>query len=976
MELYGLNGAERQTNLHKYNRPLFDNMKYFMDACWEINLITNTAVMIYNVLFQEYEGQEFAYEEMLKGYGDGRVYYQDRKIWFQQLGEQSLKELKKEKQIEIHLLGNSGIPEMYRLNLTPALDEEGNVQTVYLSFKNIEKDIMLQNRLEEEKNAMLSAMSTTYSYILYCNLSKNKCDAYGNESYKIELPHHSAYDDVFRILAGYIRKENLLEFYNKFDRYSLLKKLTIIGSGVEMEVQQTYNEEEHWTKFKAIRVQGTGTEDVIAVIFTEVIDARKENERREKYELEKSNEKLRRTLSMEEQYRRATVLDNILVYNVNVSANVIEEDIYGEMEGRQYDSVLRWMGLAAPCSFDLFIRRCAERAIPVEDREGYLRAFNSGNLQKCYEEGNTEIIHEYRVDIGGDEYMSVRKTVLLAKDEISGDVLGRCSIKDITEEKAREQKTMEALRESLKAVEVANQTKSSFLSRMSHDIRTPLNVIMGMTTIAGTHLDDKEKLAECLRKINVSGKHLLTLVNEVLDICKIETGRIEFSREFFNLSELLENLVVMARQEAGKKRHTLDAQIEKLEHELVIGDSLRIQQMFMNIVDNAISYTPDGGLIKINISEKASHSPKVGCYELIIEDNGIGMSEEFIEHLYEPFARAEDTRINKVRGNGLGMPIVRNIVSMMDGDIQVESALSVGTKFTVTINLTLQEEVGNLEEEFRGFRVLVADDMRESCESICIMLQEMGIAAKWVQTGKEAIEEVAEAQKAGEGYFAVMLDWKMPDMDGISTAREIRRRVGEEPAIIAFSAYDWSDIEMAARAAGINYFLSKPFFKSKIAYLFRTILEESKDSLSIQRILDKTQGSRLKGKRILLVEDNELNMEIVVEILHMLDIETDCAGHGKEAVEKFSEKEPGYYDMILMDVQMPVMNGYEATRFIRAMKREDAAKIPVIAMTANAYAEDIRAARDAGMNEHMAKPLELPKLMDVLNRWIPETAGN
>jgi len=540
----------------------------------------------------------------------------------------------------------------------------------------------------------------------------------------------------------------------------------------------------------------------------------------------------------------------------------------------------------------------------------------------------------------------------------------------IDAEKQNELSQQTALKAAFDAANRANSAKTSFLASMSHDIRTPMNAIIGMTAIAGTHLDDKERVADCLSKITISSKHLLGLINEVLDMSKIESGRIDLHDEEFGLPELIDNLLSMIKPQIKAKNHDLSVSIRNIVHEKVIGDSQRIQQAFMNLMGNAIKYTPEGGKIRLSISEKPTNKLKVGCYEFIFEDNGIGMSEDFLSHLFEPFSRATDERVNNIQGTGLGMAITKNMVQMMNGNIKVESKLNEGTKITVTIVLKLQnpnEEIAY--EEFLNLPILVVDDDAISCESACVILDELGMKGEWVLSGHEAVDLVIARHEEEKDFFAVIIDWKMPDMDGIATTKEIRRRVGNDVPIIIISAYDWSDIELEARAAGANAFISKPLFKSRMAHVFNNLLgheRREEADLSLSEIVQRD----FTGKRALLVEDNDLNAEIAGEILGMAGLTVNYAKDGKEALDIMSSVSDNYYDIVFMDIQMPVMNGYDATTAIRSLPRDYTKRVPIIAMTANAFTEDVNAAMASGMNQHMAKPLDFNVLMSTLQRWL------
>ena len=539
---------------------------------------------------------------------------------------------------------------------------------------------------------------------------------------------------------------------------------------------------------------------------------------------------------------------------------------------------------------------------------------------------------------------------------------------DVSQEKKAEIESHKALKDAYRAAENASRAKTEFLSNMSHDIRTSMNAIVGLTAIAGANIESQDRVVECLGKITKSSRHLLGLINEVLDMARIESGRISLAEEDFSLPELVDNLLTLTKPAIDEHHHQLEVHIEHIEHEAVCGDSLRIQQVFVNLMSNAVKYTPDGGNITLTIKEKPNGFSELGCYEFSIEDNGIGMMPEFQKIMFEPFSRADDHRTTKVQGTGLGMAIARNIVNLMNGDIQVESAPNKGTKITVTVYLKLQKNEKEQEKELLDLPVLVVDDDKTCCESTVATLQEIGIAGEWVLTGKEAVERCAARHKTGRDYFAVILDWKMPEIDGIATARKIRERVGEDVTIIILTSFDFSEIEEEARAAGVNAFMAKPLFRSRLTATLRQFTSGKKEE-NARNYLEDFAKENYAGKRILLVEDNELNREITTEIIGMTGVTIDSAENGKIAVEKVMEAPEKWYDLIFMDIQMPIMNGYEATAAIRALAGSRG-KVPIIAMTANAFAEDVQLAKNTGMNEHIAKPLDLNKLNDVLKQWL------
>lgn len=607
--------------------------------------------------------------------------------------------------------------------------------------------------------------------------------------------------------------------------------------------------------------------------------------------------------------------------------------------------------------------RYAEELVSEESRGEFMEKLSLDYIRsECQDYSLT---YEKLTD-QGIIYLQARVAYVQENDGGLAVVIGTRNVDDLIK-KERQQEM--ALQEAYEAAEAANKAKTNFLSNMSHDIRTPMNGIIGMTAIAAAHIDDKERVKDSLQKITQASKHLLSLINEVLDMSKIESGKVQLIEEEFNLSDLIDNLLTMTSAQIEEHHHKLRVNISGVTHEAVMGDSLRIQKVFTNLMGNAVKFTPDGGLIRLTISERPSGQAKVGCYEFVFEDNGIGMSEEFLDRIFEPFARATESGVNRIQGTGLGMPISRNIVRMMGGDIKVESKLGEGSRFIVTIYLKLQDVEESASDKFVDLDILVADDDRLGLESCCEMLGELGMKADGVSSGAEALEQVILRHQQERDYFACILDWKMPDMDGVATTRAIRRAVGDDVPIIIISAYDWSEIEQEARAAGANAFISKPLFRTRLERTFCSLLgeEEHEDT---ELPLDELEALDFSNCRVLLVEDNMLNAEIGKELLSMAGVKVDCVGDGTEAVEQMNGCSDGYYDMIFMDIQMPKMNGYDATRAIRAMDRPYCKQVPIIAMTANAFAEDVQAAKTVGMNEHIAKPLDMDILTKTLCRWL------
>lgn len=675
------------------------------------------------------------------------------------------------------------------------------------------------------------------------------------------------------------------------------------------------------------------------------------------------NEHLYETLEQERrQYRDALLKGSEYSFSFDISEGLVREMVITAHN----KNLITSMGFSLPVDYDKFNEKFMEKnKIRLLD-EKMSGCFSCAGLVEKFKKGISNPEADYYNPIE-DSYMRV--SVFMHQNKENDHIHGLFIATDITETKKEQEEQKQALFAAYEAANYASAAKTSFLANMSHDIRTPMNGIIGMTAIAGAHLDDKERVADCLSKITVASKHLLGLLNEVLDMGKIESGKIELHDEEFSLPDLVDDLIAIVKPQIEAKHHEFFVSVRGIEHERVIGDSQRIQQVFLNLLSNAVKYTPEGGRVQLIISEKPFHRKDVGYYEIVFEDNGIGMSKEFLEHMFEPFTRADDGRVAKIQGTGLGMTITKNIVQLMNGKINVKSEPDKGTKFTVTIFLKLQENEEISYDKLVDLPILVVDDDEASCESTCVMLNDLGMLSEYVLCGEDAVKRVVTRHEAENDFFAVILDWKMPGMDGIAVTKEIRRQVGNDVPIIIISAYDWSDIEVSARAAGANAFLSKPLFKSKMVYLFKEILGNGKHLQSLPA-LKEIKKDNFSGKRALLVEDNELNAEIAGEILGMSGLEIEYAKDGKEALDKMIEAEPGYYDILFMDIQMPIMNGYEATRAIRNLPGDYPQKVPIIAMTANAFMEDVQACKAAGMNEHIAKPLDIDHLFNVLNQWL------
>lgn len=511
----------------------------------------------------------------------------------------------------------------------------------------------------------------------------------------------------------------------------------------------------------------------------------------------------------------------------------------------------------------------------------------------------------------------------------------------------------------------ANKAKSEFLSSMSHDIRTPMNGIVGMTAIAMANINDMTKVKECLGKITLSSKHLLGLINDVLDMSKIESGKLSLNINQVSLREAMESIVNIVQPQIKSRKQHFDIFIQKILAEEVYCDNIRLNQVLINLLSNAIKFTPEGGNIYIHLEQEPSPKGEnyVRCH-FRVKDSGIGMTPEFQQKIFDTFTREKKSQVDKTEGTGLGMAITKAIVDTMDGTIELHSAPEKGSEFHITLDF----EKATVKEEdmvLPPWKMLVVDNNEDLCKATVHALKEIGIEAQWATDGRTAVEMVKTHHEKQDGYEIVLLDWKMPEMDGLQTAKEMRKHLGEEVPILIISAYDWSDIEKEALEAGIQGFISKPLFKSNLFLgLSRYMKNESDEEKPVE-----VHTVDFAGKRILLSEDNDLNWEIAETILSEVGFELERAENGQICVDKFTQSEPGFYDIILMDIRMPVMNGYEAAKAIRALERTDA-DLPIIAMTADAFSDDIQRCLDCGMNEHVAKPIDMNRLTQILKKYL------
>ena len=537
----------------------------------------------------------------------------------------------------------------------------------------------------------------------------------------------------------------------------------------------------------------------------------------------------------------------------------------------------------------------------------------------------------------------------------------------VMSDRTSDRKMNQALSEAVRAAETANKAKSTFLSNMSHDIRTPMNAIIGFTTLAVSNIDNQERVQDYLGKILSSSNHLLSLINDILDMSRIESGKIHLEETEVSLSDVLHDLKTIISGQIHAKQLELYMDAMDITNEDVYCDKTRLNQVLLNLLSNAVKFTPAGGTVSVRIRQYPGTVKGSELYEIRVKDNGIGMSQEFVQKIFSPFERERTSTVSRIQGTGLGMAITKNIVNMMGGTIEVLTEQGKGTEFIVRLPFRIQSKHQRIEKiaELEGLKALVVDDDFNTCDSVTKMLVKVGMRSEWTLSGKEAVLRARQSMEMGDAFHAYIIDWRLPDMNGIEVTRQIRS-LGDDTPIIILTAYDWSDIEVEARAAGVTAFCAKPMFMSDIRDTLMTAIGQKQAEAEAEIL--PTAGSDFRGKCILLVEDNELNSEIAAEILNEYGFLVDTAENGAEAVEKVKNSKPGNYDLVLMDVQMPVMDGYEATKQIRALDNPALAGITILAMTANAFDEDKKKALECGMDGFLSKPIVIEELISILQK--------
>ncbi len=623
--------------------------------------------------------------------------------------------------------------------------------------------------------------------------------------------------------------------------------------------------------------------------------------------------------------------------------------------GKNFEDIVGWTKEEIETEFD----NLYHNLVWDEDKV----AMNTySDMLKMKGSGNTYSTDIYRLKRKGGGYRWVLDSTMFV--DLGEESYFQATIADITDFVETQNQQKKQLEEAMMRVEEANNAKTQFLSSMSHDIRTPMNAIIGMTTLASKHLEDQEYIKNCLNKMALASNHLLTLINDVLDISKVESGKMSLNPIVFSLADTVSNLVNIVRQQISGKSQKFDVRVHNIKKEYLFADELRLNQIFINILSNAVKYTPEGGCISMDLREEfiAGVSDKIRVI-YTVEDNGVGMSREFQQNMYDSFSRANPENYGDIQGTGLGLTISKTMVDLMNGTITCDSEQGKGSKFTVTLDLPIAERIMD-DLILPPMEVLLADDDEVFLESASNTLREMGISPDCVNNGEDAILKAVAHHEADNDYPVIIVDWQMPGMNGIETIRQIRAKVGDNVSIIVVSAYEWHDIEAIAKEAGADGFISKPFFPSNVYENMTRILGLRTDARTDEEL--DTWKPNIAGMNILVAEDNDINWEIAEEVLSLYRITTIRAENGQKCVDMLNASAENEFDLVLMDIKMPVLDGYEATLAIRNSPREYVRSIPVVAMTADAFSEDIQRCKDVGMNAHIAKPLNISSLVSVL----------
>lgn len=802
--------------------------------------------------------------------------------------------------------------------LRQEIDYQNNLEGKNLLAKtrsNITRDIVESYTADE--NISVASDGTAYS-----DLVKKMCDTVIGEEQKQQV-------------MDMLGREHLLKAYAKGETVYSLDYMRVGKDGKQI-----------WINSSIKLYQSPDTGDIMSFMYSFDINT----EKMTRLKLEKTSELINRIVSM----------DYDFIADVDILNDTYE--MYSVNEKEQY----------APPKLGCFSQI---------NREYTLNCVMEEDREKCFEQLSYKVMEEkldreeeysfYCSTIGKDNKRCTKKMQVFYIDRQTKHVA--VTRADMTGIFTEEQRKNDILSTALAAAKQANAAKSEFLSRMSHEIRTPMNAIIGMSAIAARSLGDEAQIADCISKIGISSRFLLSLINDILDMSRIESGKVLMKKEKIPFEEFLNGINAISYSQAHQKNIDYECVVDSTMEDYYIGDAMKLQQVLLNILSNAVKFTPENGRVTLCVTQR-EHTKNDAVLRFVISDTGCGISEEFMPHIFEPFSQEHIGTTAMYGGTGLGLAVSKNIVDLMDGKIETRSIQGIGTEFTIEVKLGVTEEsrLRKLKKQtynFQDLNILVVDDDVTVCEHTTLILKEMGICAQWVDSGLKAVDKVREKCGADKYYDMILIDWKMPEMDGIETAKQIRQIVGPDVTIIIMTAYDWQSIEYEAKVAGVNLMMSKPLFKSSLISVF----EKAYGNKNSKEPAVTEEDYNFAGKRVLLVEDQPLNVEVAKKLLSSKGIIVEHAENGLKALEMFSKTEEGYYDLILMDIRMPVMDGLQATHNIRHLSNKDAGRIPIIAMTANAFEEDMRKSHEAGMNAHLAKPIDIKQMFETLYEFMGES---
>ena len=822
------------------------------------------------------------------------------------------------------------------------LTEEDGESYFYCVFVDITDAKNLQDHMKElyeQELTYFAELSSSEGNIQgRLNVTQNKMESYLTSSDVAVAAVGASYEESIENLARSAVEESVQEWIRReLKREKVLADYASGKADYHVEFLRKKNESGvFWASTSLRSYQNPETGDIISFFYTFDITEQKVQER---------------------------LLSKITELDYDVIAEV--DMLSGTHRLLSYDKEENTISQAG--DFQEEIRRIADQFMEEPMKEECLKKLSFQYMREQLEKQESySFISEIKDKHG---IMRVKRfQIFYISEELSKVCLAQIDVTDVVRQ---EQKQKDELAAALVAAEQANAAKSDFLSRMSHEIRTPMNAIIGMSTIAAQSLGDDEQVADCISKIGISSRFLLSLINDILDMSRIESGKMLLKNEKIPTEEFLNGINSICYAQAAGKGVDYECIVDPILDDYYIGDAMKLQQVLINILSNAIKFTNEGGKVTFSASQRR-RTKNDAVLRFIVNDTGVGMSEEFLPHIFEPFSQESTGTTALYGGTGLGLAISKNIVDMMDGKITVRSIKGIGTEFTVDVKLGITEEEKQRHNQkkthynFSHLKTLVVDDDVAVCESAVVTLEEMGVKAEWVDSGRKAIDRVKVLCDEGKYFDMILIDWKMPEMDGIETARRIRGIVGPDVTIIIMTAYDWISIEHEAKMAGVNLLMSKPMFKSSLISAFSRALGKKEEVKQQTEIMEYD----FSGKRVLLVEDNMINTEVAVMLLKNRNFEVDTAENGLRAMELYSKAEVGYYDAILMDIRMPIMDGLAAATNIRHLSNKDAETIPIIAMTANAFDDDIEKSKAAGMNAHLAKPIEPNRLYQILYDFI------